>query len=97
MTSARVLSARSREPTGARYVELVIGPLSDALGRRRPLIVGLNPLLLRWFRVPTVLGVAVVGTLGSSTSAPMGAVMVAVTLLAGVLMFGVVQRGPQPA
>ena len=39
-----------------------------------------------------------VGAFGSSTAAPMGAVMVAVTLLAGLLMFGVVQRErPQPA
>ncbi len=35
-----------------------------------------------------------VGLFGSSTPAPMGAVMVAVTALASVLMFGVVRRDP---
>ncbi len=38
----------------------------------------------------------VVGAFGSSTAAPMGAVMLAVTTLAAVLMFGVVRREHQP-
>lgn len=39
----------------------------------------------------------VVGAFSSSTAAPMGAVMLAVTTLAAVLMFGVVRREHQPA
>ncbi len=38
----------------------------------------------------------VVGVFGSRTAAPMGGVMLAVTLLAAVLMFGVVQRERHP-
>ncbi|QWZ07585.1 multidrug effflux MFS transporter [Nocardioides panacis] len=37
-----------------------------------------------------------VGAFGSTTAAPMGAAMLAVTLLAGVLMFGVVRRERNP-